>query len=142
MFDSLLTPLSQGNDATVTLKNGEQFTGIFSGASLEAAKPQYILKMVRRTRPPTHQQANGDVESPSEYAGEGEDHMMVIDKEDTVDLHVPDVAPITAPPVQNGQLLRLALISNGHADIDTLRFPYILLPHRYRDIRQRCVHAT
>ncbi|KAK3722777.1 poly(A)-binding protein binding protein [Vermiconidia calcicola] len=57
--------------------------------------------MVRRTRLPTHQQINGNTDLPDEYIGEGEDHMMVFDKDHTVDLYVPDVLPASAQPVQN-----------------------------------------
>ena len=60
--------------------------------------------MVKRTRSPTAQQVNGATEPlvDGEYVGDGEDHMMVFDKEDTVDLDVRDVMPITAQPMQNG----------------------------------------
>ena len=58
--------------------------------------------MAKRIRLPTHQQINGATELPNEYMGEGEDHMMVFDKDDTVDLSVPDVIPMTAQPMQNG----------------------------------------
>ena len=94
---------SQGLDATLTLKSGEQFTGVFSGGSFEStAKHQYILKMVKQTRPPSQQQTNGATETPSEYVGEGEDHVMMFDKEDTVDLAVTDVVTANAAPLQNG----------------------------------------
>ena len=60
--------------------------------------------MVKRTRSPTSQQVNGATEAhdDGEYVGEGEDHIMVFDKEDTVDLDVRDVMPMTAQPMQNG----------------------------------------
>ena len=90
----------------MTLKNGEQFTGIFSGGSFDSnSKHQYTLKMAKRIRLPTHQQINGTTELPDEYAGDGEDHVMVFDKDDTVDLSVSDVVPITAQPMQNGKWL-------------------------------------
>lgn len=93
----------QGCDATLTLKNGEQYTGVFSGGSFESnSKHQYILKMVRRTGLPTHQLVNGNTELPDEYVGEGEDHVMIFDKEDTVDLAVNDVVTANAQPLQNG----------------------------------------
>jgi hypothetical protein len=92
------------------MKNGEQFTGIFSGVSFDSAsKHQYILKMVKRTRPSTaYTMVNGastELPGESEYIGEGEDHTMVFDKEDTMDLSVPDVAPLSAQPMQNGMWL-------------------------------------
>ncbi|KAK5171388.1 poly(A)-binding protein binding protein [Saxophila tyrrhenica] len=90
------------HDATVTLKNGEQYTGVFTGGSFESNKQQYVLKMVRRTHTP--QQVNGNVDATSEYLGEGEEHKMIFDKEDTVDLHVPGVQLNAAQPVQNGSI--------------------------------------
>lgn len=53
---------------------------------------------------PSNQQVNGndDIGRSQEYVGEGDDHVMVFDKEDTVDLAVPDVVTASAQPVQNG----------------------------------------
>lgn len=59
--------------------------------------------MVKQTRPAAHLQVNGNVETEQEYIGEGEDHMMAFDREDTVDVHVADVNLTTAQPVQNGE---------------------------------------
>ncbi|KAK4549685.1 hypothetical protein LTR36_004986 [Oleoguttula mirabilis] len=94
-----------GQDATLTLKNGEQFTGVFSGGSFDSvAKTQYVLKMAKRTRLPSHQQVNGTVEMPDEYTGDGEDHVMTFDVQDTVDLAVTDVTTSSAQPAQNGSI--------------------------------------
>jgi hypothetical protein len=94
----------QGTDATLTLKNGEQFTGVFSGSSLESsARSVYILKMVKRTRLASHQQINGNTDLPDEYVGEGEDHVMVFDTQDTADLAVANVVTANAHATQNGK---------------------------------------
>lgn len=92
----------QGLDSTLTLKNGEQYTGIFAGASLESSKNHYTLKMVKKTRHPSDQQMNGNTEMPDGYTGDGEDHVMSFDVQDTVDLSVSDVSTAVAQPVQNG----------------------------------------
>lgn len=81
----------QGLPATVTLKNGEQFSGIFSGASTTPTDGRYILKMVKRVGAPAGHQTNGAVELSDEYIGEGEDHVLAIDMQDTVDLEVRNV---------------------------------------------------
>lgn len=87
------------------MKNGEQFTGVFSGSSLESsAKSVYILKMVKRTRLASHQQINGNTELPDEYIGEGEDHVMTFDVQDTADLSVANVVTANAHATQNGML--------------------------------------
>ena len=54
---------------------------------------------------PSHQQVNGNTEMPDEYTGDGEDHVMAFEKEDTVDLDVRDVvfASAGAQPVVNGK---------------------------------------
>lgn len=86
---------------TLTLKSGEQFTGVFSGAALDGPKPQYLLKMVRRTRLPNSQQTNGDVQIQHEYTGEGDDHAMSFDLD--AEISVKDVVVATAAaPQQNG----------------------------------------
>lgn len=93
----------QGQDVTLTLKTGEQFTGIFSGASLEnASKQQYSLKMAKKTRPPSSQQVNGHAELASEYVGEGEDYGMSFDIQDTTALEVKDATMAASQPATNG----------------------------------------
>jgi hypothetical protein len=99
------THVSQGTDATLTLKTGEQFSGVYTGASLETpAKSTYILKMVKRLRLPTSQQVNTHADLPDDFIGETDDHIMSFDVQDTVDLAVSNVvtASITT---QNGMLL-------------------------------------
>lgn len=56
--------------------------------------------MVRRTRPAGHQ-LNGDVDMSDEYVGEGDDHIMSFDIQDTVDLAVQDVVA-SSQPAQDG----------------------------------------
>ncbi|KAF2479994.1 hypothetical protein BDY17DRAFT_29880 [Neohortaea acidophila] len=93
-----------GHDATLTLKDGAQFTGIFSGGSFESnSTHQYLLKMVKQTRAPTHQQANGNTELSQEYGGVGEDHAMSFDADDMASLAVSNVVlAAAAAPMQNG----------------------------------------
>ncbi len=88
----------------MTLKNGEQFTGVFSGSSLESsAKSVYILKMVKKIKLASHQQVNGNTESSDEYIGEGEDHVMVFDVQDTADLAVANIVTANTHATQNGE---------------------------------------
>ncbi|CAK4027913.1 Hypothetical predicted protein [Lecanosticta acicola] len=93
-----------GKDVTLSLKNGEQFAGVYSGCSLELSKTQHIIKMARRTRPPTQQQANGNTGLSSEYIGQGEDYVMSFDVQDTVDLFVEDVSTAATATQQNGSV--------------------------------------
>ena len=119
----------QGTDATLTLKNGEQFTGVFSGSSTESAnKSVYILKMVKKTRLASQQQINGNTELPDEYIGEGEDHVMAFDTQDTADLAVANVVTAVAHATQNGKQFASCLCiytANHHY----LRFCFISIPY-------------
>ena len=93
----------QGTDATLTLKNGEQFAGVFSGSSTDSSsKNVYTLKMVKRTRLASHPQTNGNTELSDEYTGEGDDHIMHFDVQDTADLSVANVVTANAHAAQNG----------------------------------------
>lgn len=78
-----------GCSATVTVKSGELFQGIFSGASLEPFDSRYVLKMVRKVSGPT---VNGSGDHP-EYSGYGDDFAMTFSTTDVVDLSVQNVTP-------------------------------------------------
>nr|POE85595.1 pab1-binding protein 1 [Quercus suber] len=93
----------KGRDVTLTLKNGERFTGIFSGGSFEpSARNQYVMRMVKRTESLSHQQPNGTTEASDGYIGEGEDYVMSFDVQDTIDLSAKDIITTTAQSTQNG----------------------------------------
>ena len=64
------------------------------------------MKMVRQTRLASQQQTNGNTELAEEYVGEGEDHVMVFDVQDTVDLAVSGVVMASAQATQNGESMR------------------------------------
>ncbi|EMC97447.1 hypothetical protein BAUCODRAFT_452678 [Baudoinia panamericana UAMH 10762] len=96
---------SQGMDATITLKNGEQFAGIFAGGSFDSVSTsKYALKMTRRVAPPSGHQVNGNVETHDETVGEGEDRVMTFDIQDTVSLDVKDVVTASAQQQPNGSI--------------------------------------
>jgi hypothetical protein len=59
--------------------------------------------MVKKTRLAGHQQVNGHTDLPDEYVGEGEDHVMVFDTQDTADLAVANVVTANAHAAQNGK---------------------------------------
>lgn len=60
------------------------------------------MKMAKRTLPAGQQQANGVSDQVGEYVGEGEDHAISFDVQDTTDLFVPNVTTVAAAPQQNG----------------------------------------
>ncbi|KAF2085956.1 hypothetical protein K490DRAFT_74827 [Saccharata proteae CBS 121410] len=72
----------------ITLKNGEQFSGVFHGASLEQQEHRYTIKMAKRVQ---SAQANGASDNLDEYCGVGEDHVLTFEVKDVVDLSVDNV---------------------------------------------------
>ncbi|KAI4720784.1 hypothetical protein E4T48_03012 [Aureobasidium sp. EXF-10727] len=73
-----------GMEAAIFLKNGEGFSGVFSGASTGSADPRFTLKFAKKTS----QQVNGTIDQSDAYVGEGEDHAMTFSLQDVVDLSV------------------------------------------------------
>ena len=59
--------------------------------------------MVKKIRLASHQQVNGNTELSDEYVGEGEDHVMFFDTQDTADLAVANVVTAAAHATQNGK---------------------------------------
>lgn len=96
----------QGNPADVKLKNGEAFSGIFAGASLEGSELRYSLKMVKRTQIAGDHQVNGDGDAAQEYVGVGSEHDMSFDVADVVALSASNItfAKSQSKP-QNGNVL-------------------------------------
>ena len=58
--------------------------------------------MTRRTRPPISQQVNGNTELASEYIGDGEDHAMSFDIQDTSSFDAQGVSMAASQPATNG----------------------------------------
>lgn len=75
-----------GSTATLTTASGDRFTGVFSTPSLEPPELKYALKMTKQLG-----QSTTDQDSAS-YVGIGEDHVMLFDVKDVVDLAVANVA--------------------------------------------------
>lgn len=92
----------QGTNCRVTLRNGERFEGVFSGASVEPSDARFTMKMVKRVS--AAMQSNGAAEKLNEYIGNGEDYMVAFDLQDTIDLNVWDVQLSAAEnKAQNGK---------------------------------------
>ncbi len=91
-FDEALSSdhLIQGRPATITVKNGDAFVGIFSGSSFETTETCWLLKMVKRNAAGSDRLTNG-VDAGSGYVGSGPEHAMYFDLKDVVDLAVDGV---------------------------------------------------
>lgn len=97
-----LTPLPQGLSAIVTVKNGEAFSGIFFGASLDGSDQAYLLKMVQKVRPSDKIEPNGSPDTYGDFIGSGEDYAMSFDTKDVVHLAVDGVTFDIRERAQNG----------------------------------------
>ncbi|EME44508.1 hypothetical protein DOTSEDRAFT_72098 [Dothistroma septosporum NZE10] len=93
-----------GKDVGITLRNGEQYRGVFSAASLQPAKMQYVIKMARRIAHASDGQVNGTLEHESELVGEGIEHVLAFEVLDTFELSVQDVSTATETSQQNGSV--------------------------------------
>ncbi|KAF2471641.1 uncharacterized protein BDR25DRAFT_324831 [Lindgomyces ingoldianus] len=80
-----------GLPSNITLKNGEKYTGVLSGTSLDPTEMRYVFKMVKRVQPANDAQVNGANEMSDDYVGTGDYHVMSFDIGDVADLHTPNV---------------------------------------------------
>ncbi|EFW23269.1 PAB1 binding protein Pbp1 [Coccidioides posadasii str. Silveira] len=82
-----------GSTATITTKNGENFSGIFSGSRTEPNETSFVLKMTRRaSTDPDSIRPNGTSHQASPYLGSGPDHKMIFDAQDVADFAVAGVS--------------------------------------------------
>ncbi|KAI5360329.1 putative LsmAD domain, ataxin 2, SM domain-containing protein [Septoria linicola] len=88
-----------GQDVTVTLTSGEQFTGVYSGTS--DTLEHHTIKMARRTRQAGHAQTNGT--AASDFSGSGPDYELSISVDDVADVAVQSLKLAMTPTArQNG----------------------------------------
>ena len=74
--------------ATLVMRSGEQYCGVFSGAVLEPSDLRYTLKMVKKINSNTEQQSNGIIDTTTEFLGVGDDHSMTFAVQDVTELAV------------------------------------------------------
>ncbi|KMQ45847.1 LsmAD domain [Trichophyton rubrum] len=80
---------TQGSNVSLTMKDGEKFTGIFSGSTLESNETILILKMARRPLSESDSaQSNGVSQNEPSYVGSGSDHQLLIDVQDITCLDI------------------------------------------------------
>ncbi|KAF2117516.1 hypothetical protein BDV96DRAFT_489185 [Lophiotrema nucula] len=96
----LLANLS-GRPGNITLKNGEKFTGVLSGTSLDPSEMRYVFKMVKKVQV-ADTQVNGTVGVADDYVGVGDYHVMAFDIGDVADFNVANVVlDKSQPKAQN-----------------------------------------
>jgi hypothetical protein len=76
----------QGIPANITLKNGEKYTGVLSGTSLDPTEMRYVFKMVKKISA-GDAQVNGSSDLSDEYVGHGENHVKSFDIGDVADFN-------------------------------------------------------
>jgi len=81
------------------VKNGDAFSGIFFGATLESHDLVYAFKMVQKLK---SGEIDGVQASRDQYVGMGEDHSMSFDTKDVVDLAVEGVTLLPQEKRANG----------------------------------------
>ncbi|KAL9591965.1 MAG: hypothetical protein Q9179_007194 [Wetmoreana sp. 5 TL-2023] len=91
-----------GLPVSITVKNGDVFSGIFYGSSFEGHDSGYLLKMVHKVRSSEKNEANGNQDNHIDYMGFGEDHAMSFEIKDVVDLAVDGVTFDVRDKTPNG----------------------------------------
>ncbi|KAI1534463.1 SM-ATX domain containing protein [Pyrenophora tritici-repentis] len=116
-----------GLPGIITLKNGEKYSGVLSGTSLDPSELRYVFKMVKKLMPATSAQTNGAAEASEDYVGKGDYHVMSFDMSDVADFNVNNVVlDKSQAKTQNG-MSRLTSLFDNIAVTDRhrhLRFPY------------------
>lgn len=85
------------------MKNGDTFSGIFFGSTMENQESAYLLKMVQQI--PEKGETNGTKDGLNDYIGVGDDHAMTFDIKEVIDLAVEGVTPNFRDKSQNGNHL-------------------------------------
>ncbi|KAL8728979.1 MAG: hypothetical protein Q9166_005074 [cf. Caloplaca sp. 2 TL-2023] len=91
-----------GLPASVTVKNGDVFSGVFFGSSFENNELGCLLQMVQKVKSSDQAETNGDHEVHGEYIGSGENHAMSFDMKDVIDLAIEGVTFDNRDKVLNG----------------------------------------
>lgn len=91
-----------GLPSNITLKNGEKYTGVLSGTSLDPTEMRYVFKMVKRIQD-GETPVNGTNGLSDDYIGVGDNHVMSFDIGDVADFNVSNVVlDKTQSKAQNG----------------------------------------
>jgi hypothetical protein len=81
----------QGLPGIITLKNGDKYSGVLSGTSLDPSELRYVFKMVKKLLPASNAQTNGTGEASDDYVGVGDYYVKSFDMSDVADFNVNNV---------------------------------------------------
>lgn len=73
------------------MKNGDEYTGVLSGTSLDPTEMRFVFKMVKQTKSGREAQVNGVSTVSDDYVGKGDYHVMAFDMCDVADFNVNNV---------------------------------------------------
>ncbi|KAL2832040.1 hypothetical protein BDW59DRAFT_114728 [Aspergillus cavernicola] len=91
-----------GLTATITTRNGDEFTGIFSSSSFEPSESSITLKMAQRQSKHGQNRANGVSEVASPFIGSAPEHSVAFNMNDVVDVSVLNVSTTDVLAKPNG----------------------------------------
>ncbi|KAL3480074.1 hypothetical protein BJX99DRAFT_46718 [Aspergillus californicus] len=91
-----------GLTTTITTRNGDTFTGIFSSSSLEPSETSVTLKMTQRQSKQDQQRANGVSDVASPFIGSAPEHSVTFNVNDVVDVSVMNVTTTDVLAKPNG----------------------------------------
>ena len=103
----------QGQSASVTTKNGDVYSGIFFGASMDKSEPEYLLKMVQQIRSGHKGDLNGFRDAIRDYVGVGDDHALSFKIKDIIDFASEGISISNQDRRLNGPSLYPANCSKG-----------------------------
>jgi hypothetical protein len=87
----------------IKTRNGDAFTGIFFGASLEINDSAYLMKMVQRVMSAGKSEVNGVKADAEAFVGVGVDHAMSFDIKDVCVLTIDGLETGPQEKLQNGK---------------------------------------
>ena len=93
--------------ASVTLKNGDTYSGLFFGALMDKSEPEYLLKMVQYTKYSRKGETNGARDPVREYVGVGDDHAMSFKIKEVADFTLEGMSISNQDRRPNGCFLHL-----------------------------------
>ncbi|OJI97623.1 hypothetical protein ASPVEDRAFT_301831 [Aspergillus versicolor CBS 583.65] len=91
-----------GLTATVTTRNGDEYSGIFSSSSLESNESSITLKMTQRQSKQDQSRANGVSDVASPFFGSAPEHVMTFNMNDVLDVSVANVTTTDVLAKPNG----------------------------------------
>ena len=115
--------------ASITVKNGDVFTGVFFGTTMENHQSAYLMKMVEQVKSGTKAESNGIQDCSGGFIGSGDDFAMSFDTKEVTDLAVEGITFDSLHKMPNGGSPLLLGLHGRSADTHNRLFHR--LPYRH-----------